>query len=245
MSVHNEEKNLHKSLNSIINQTYRNWELIIIDDNSLDNSLKIILEFCKKDQRIKYFKNSKNKGIPFSLNKALKLSKGELIARMDGDDIAIESRFQKQINYLEKNPKIDILGGGALIHNTNSGLTNKVLMPEFHNEIIDRLFMTSPFIHPTIMAKKEFYKKNNYYNEKYKNSEDYELFFRASKNSTYHNLQEILIEYNFNEKLIYKRLYGSILVRFKNIKKFKEIFQAIYYSTVQIAQSFRFFVKKK
>jgi len=244
MSVHNEENNLHKSLNSIVNQTYKKWELIIIDDNSSDNSLKIILEFCKKDQRIKYFRNSENKGIPYSLNRALKLSQGKFIARMDGDDFAIENRFKMQLKFLENNPKIDILGGGALIHNTCTGLTSKVLMPEYHNEIINQLFKTSPFIHPTIMAKKEFFIKNSFYNENYKNSEDYELFFRASRNSIYHNLQDILIEYNFNEKLIYKRLYGSILVRFKNIKKTNEVFKAMYFSIVQIAQSFRYFTKK-
>src|SRR3989338_10709157 len=108
MSVYNGMPYLPEAVKSILNQTYKNFEFIIIDDASTDQSTKY-LRFLK-DKRIKLIKNSKNLGLAASLNKALKFAKGEYIARMDADDISLPKRFEKQVKFFKKHPSVDICG---------------------------------------------------------------------------------------------------------------------------------------
>ena len=100
MSVYNDSKYLKDSIDSILNQTFKEFELIIVDDCSTDNSLEIIKEYALKDNRVKIIENNKNLGLAVSLNKAWKEAKYDYIARIDGDDICLLDRFEKQMNYL-------------------------------------------------------------------------------------------------------------------------------------------------
>lgn len=108
--VYNVEKYVFEAINSILNQTYKNLEIIIVDDCSSDKTYEIILEMAKKDKRIKIFKNKENKKICYSLNFAFNMSNGYYIARMDGDDISLLDKIEKQVKYLEENKKIDLVG---------------------------------------------------------------------------------------------------------------------------------------
>ena len=110
MPVYNEEKFLAESIGSILNQTYYNFELLILDDASTDNSLKIIKAYAKEDKRIKVIVNQKNRGEAKCRNRLLKNSKTEFIAWMDSDDISLEDRLQTQMDFLKQNPKIDAVG---------------------------------------------------------------------------------------------------------------------------------------
>ena len=101
MSVRNNESFVSKSIDSILNQTYRNFEFLIVDDFSDDNTYKIIKEYEKKDNRIKVFKNDENLGLTKSLNNLITVAKGKIIARQDGDDISLKQRFLKQVNYFQ------------------------------------------------------------------------------------------------------------------------------------------------
>ena len=110
MSVFNGEKHVNSAIKSILNQTFRDFEFIIIDDGSKDNTLKVIKEYAKIDNRIKVIRNLTNIGLTKSLNKAIKLSKGEFIARQDTDDISLPNRLEKQIEFLQKNPDCALCG---------------------------------------------------------------------------------------------------------------------------------------
>ena len=114
MSVYNDELNLENAIKSIINQTHKNFELIIIDDGSNKNTKKKLQKF-KKNKRIRIFHNKKNCGLAYSLNKAIKKSKYDLIARMDSDDTSFRNRIKYQLNFMNKNPKIDVLGSDAVV----------------------------------------------------------------------------------------------------------------------------------
>ena len=110
MPVYNADKFLDESINSILSQTYSEFELLILDDASTDNSLKIIKAYAKEDKRIKVLVNQKNRGEAKCRNILLKNSKTEFIAWMDADDISLPVRLQTQIDFLKKNPTIDIVG---------------------------------------------------------------------------------------------------------------------------------------
>ena len=114
MSVYNTNKSfLAEAIESILNQTYPNFEFIIIDDNSTDGSLSIIEQYMSKDDRIVLIKNKTNIGLTKSLNKGLKLAKGQYIARMDADDVSLPDRFKQQIEYMENNSHVTVIGGIA------------------------------------------------------------------------------------------------------------------------------------
>ena len=103
MSVYNDEKNLPKSIQSILNQSYENFEFLILDDCSTDGTFGVLSEYVKKDERIKIFKNDKNIGLTKSLNYLINNSRGELIARQDSDDVSYKNRFYMQLKFMEEN----------------------------------------------------------------------------------------------------------------------------------------------
>ena len=110
MSVFNRENCLERSINSILSQTFTDFEFVICDDGSSDNSYEKLLEFAKIDKRIKVIKNTKNEGIAFSLNRCLEVSNGEYIAKMDDDDYSHPSRFEREVEFLDTHPEYSIVG---------------------------------------------------------------------------------------------------------------------------------------
>lgn len=177
MSTYKTQENfLRNSINSILNQTYKSIELIIVVDGDEEN-LEIVNEY-KNDDRVKIINNKINIGLPKSLNKALKASTGEYIARMDADDISIKTRIEKQVNFLEQNKNIDLIGTYAYKFGEKNGIS---MYPYTDSESIKyQLLFRSILIHPTIMFRKEFFIKNKLeYNENYEVAQDYELWSRV------------------------------------------------------------------
>ena len=117
MPVFNGERYLTDSINSILNQSFKNFEFIIINDCSTDKTNDILNEYKSLDSRVLVINNIKNKGIAYSLNEAIKISKSDLIVRMDADDISLPNRLKKQLDYMNQNPDIAISGMGAKINN--------------------------------------------------------------------------------------------------------------------------------
>ena len=166
MPVYNAQKYLNKAIDSILAQTYKDFEFIIINDGSTDNSLQIIKKYQKKDKRI-IVKNKKNKGIVAALNDGIKLSRGKYLARMDADDISLPSRFEVQVNFMEKNSKIGVCGTWVEVF----GEINKNYLLKFpiNNELLKiRLLFSVPFAHPSIMMRRDLVVQYNLqYNKKY------------------------------------------------------------------------------
>ena len=202
LPFYNNEKYIKKSLISILNQSYKNWLLILINDCSTDNSFKIVKEVLKKKSvsKKKYIliTNKKNLGITKSLNKALKISKSKYIARADADDFYHKDRFKIQLNYLNKNTEIDVIGSSANIIDLNNKVIEKINMPTSDIDIKENLIFRNTFFHSSIIAKLDFFRKNEFYNENYKNAQDYDLWLRSYKNSNYSNIEDYLIFYRRN-----------------------------------------------
>ncbi|MGL5686063.1 MAG: glycosyltransferase family 2 protein [Vagococcus fluvialis] len=215
MGTFNSEDRIENTVKSIQEQAYSNWELLIVNDCSTDNTENVLKYFQNNDQRIMYWNNDENKGLAYSLNKGLAKSKGQYIMRIDDDDICLPGRIEKQVNFMEKNPQFAILGGNALLVEKNKvwGERRTVENPNKFD-----IFMGQSFIHPTVMMNKDLLLSIGGYSDskKYDRCEDYELWCKFYKNGYKgHNLQDNLILYSEgkNDYKKRKKRYRIIFVK--------------------------------
>ena len=210
----NAGKYIESSIQSILNQTYSNFELIILNDGSSDSTEEIIKSF--KDSRIIYVKNEQNIGLVNTLNKGLKLANGKYIARMDADDISYIDRFSKQYLFLENNPSYIICSSSRKNFNDSNNREHISYMPVSDSAIRISSIFSSPFTHPAVMFRKEIILKNNlFYDENFKYSEDYEFWTRILKHGKGYNFNEVLLAYR---KTPGSQTFNST-INFKNRKK--------------------------
>ena len=211
MGIYNCEKTLSDAIDSIINQTYSDWELIMCDDGSTDNTYQIATKYSEKDNRITVIKNDTNSGLAFSLNHCLKYAKGEYVARMDADDISLPNRFEKQVAFLNKNNDFDVVGSCIqLFDGTNDLNVRKVKeIPEKKD-----LIKGAPHAHPTIMMRKIVYDKLDGYtvSKRTQRCEDLDMWFRFySAGYRGYNLQMPLLKYRESLNDYNKRTLKSAL----------------------------------
>jgi glycosyltransferase involved in cell wall biosynthesis len=219
LPVYNVEKYIKECMDSILNQTLQDFEVLVIDDSSTDNTLKIIESY--KDSRIVIIKKETNRGLVSSLNLGFEVARGKYIARVDGDDINALDRFQKQIQFLELNKHIDICGSALKLIDENE--CKIVTYPRTDEEIKAKLLISCSIAHPTIILRKEaFYNIN--YDINYKHAEDYELWSRIIETHRFYNLQEVLYYYRVHEEqvsLLFKKqqLANDISIKLRLFKK--------------------------
>lgn len=182
---------LVECLDSILNQSFKDFELIILDDCPEDKSSEDIIKNYK-DDRIKYFRNNKNLGISGTRNKLIDISSGEYLAIMDHDDISLPERFKLEVDYLDNNPDIGVVSGNCKFifanYNTN--------YPENDRDIRLSLMQNCFIVHPASMIRKSMLVENNIrYEEEFSPAEDYALWCRLIKITKFHNLSNILLNY--------------------------------------------------
>lgn len=214
MPVYNCSSHIQDCIKSILLQTYPNWELIIVDDGSTDNTIDLILKFS--DKRIKLIKNQNNIGLAASLNKCIDIAAGEFIARMDGDDIMTINRLEIQFKFLTQNTDLDVIGGLAYLIDGNNEILGykKCLNPKNYKEL---LIKQGFFIHPSIMGRKAWFHKFRY-NPNFKRGEDLELWIRSYNSSNFANINHYMIFYREigND---YKEKYFKVYLDLKSIIK--------------------------
>lgn len=197
MSTHNGERFIKEAINSVLGQTFSDFEFLIIDDCSTDLTSVILADYSQKDQRIKIISNSENLGLTKSLNKAIQQAQGEYIARMDDDDISLPERLQKQLSFMEKNPKIALVGClGLIIDERGETIGEKNLALGFP-EIKKRLLFNNQFIHSSLFIRKSVLDKEGFYNNNFKKAQDYELVLRLAGKYPVINLAEKLLKWRF------------------------------------------------
>ncbi len=202
MSVYNGEAYLAEAIESIINQTYKNWELIVINDCSNDSTYDILSDFAKRDERIKVHSNEVNLKLPASLNKAISLSSGKYIARMDADDISLPERLEKQYKFMEENSNIS-LSSCRFMTMKNGVFASGGAGGRCDNDAIRAMLLVSnPILHPGVFAKAEVMKKFNY-DTSLTCTEDLELWTRmAMAGEKMEILPECLLLYRLHDKQI-------------------------------------------
>lgn len=181
MGVYNCEDTIVEAIQSIFNQTYKDWELVICDDASTDKTYEIIKSIQEKyPDKIKLLKNNKNLKLAASLNRCLEVANGDYIARMDGDDLSVNTRFEEQVNFLNEHKEYDLVGTQMISFDENGdiGVVKIVEKPDKFT-----LRWNTPFCHATIMARKYVYEKLNGYtvSTRIKRCEDVDLWFRFYK----------------------------------------------------------------
>ncbi len=197
--AYNVEQYISETIESILSQTFSDFEFIILDDGSTDNTFEIATEYAKKDSRIKVFKNEKNLGIAGNRNKLLTLAKGEYVAWQDSDDISLPFRLEKQVKILDKNKDIGIVGGGLQLFNEKGDLSKR-LFSEQDEELRKKIFRYSPVAQPSAMIRKEVFDKVGNYDLKMPPAEDLDMSFRIGMFYKFANVPEIVVKYREHDK---------------------------------------------
>lgn len=216
---------LEKSIFSILNQTFTDFEFIICDDGSTDNTLEIVKDICKNDNRVIFLKNETNKGLAYVLNKCLENASGEYIARMDSDDESALNRFEKQVNFLDTHKEYGVVTSNADVFDGDVVWKEFVYSEEIAKE--DFLF-NNPIVHGAVMVRKSVYDKVNGYRDipmTYR-VEDYDLFMRIySEGIKIKTLQEKLFRFREDKNALKRRKYryriNEARVRFYGFKLLK------------------------
>ncbi len=195
MPVYNCEKYLSTSIESILHQTFTDFEFIILDDGSTDDSINIIQSYCAQDQRIRLIRNDQNMGIAYSLNKGINIAKGKYIARMDADDISKPERLEKQVEFLETHNEVGILGCCAQVVDASGKLIEHYSVPENHSLIVWILPFGRAFAHPTVMMRTDLIQNIGGYSTDIIYGQDVDLWIRAVGKTQFANLMEELFIY--------------------------------------------------
>lgn len=226
LPTYNGKKYLETAIKSILDQSYKLIELIIVDDGSSDGTEELILEIKKYDSRIIYIKNEVNLGIQKSLNKGLKNARGEYIARIDDDDEWIDKdKIKKQFEFLEKNIDHVIIGTGVIVQNEDRKELFRYVLPESDIDIRKRILSKNCFVHSSVVFRKTTALLVGGYNEseKIKHVEDYDLWLKLGTKGKFHNLQSYSVKFTLREGSISSiNKLDQFKKNIKLIKNFKD-----------------------
>ncbi len=221
MPVYNAEKYLREAIDSILNQTFSDFELLILNDGSLDNSEEVILSYG--DSRIRYIKNEKNIGLVATLNKGLDLIKSEYIFRMDADDISILNRLEIQKNFMDSHPHIGVSSAALERFGNDKAIWQS---PRLNNEIKAYLLFGSSIAHAPCVFRTKILKENNiYYRDIHPHLEDYDLWIRLMKVTDFANIDDVLYRYRVLDHNVTVLNAFSIIERKKKI--YREVLQQL------------------
>ncbi len=203
MPVYNAVPFLRQAIDSILGQTYKNFELIIIDDCSTDGSWEMIKKYENKfPRRIKIIRTEKNlnRGGDSCANLGIEIAKGKYIARMDADDISVPERIEKQVRFLEKNPDVFLLGSNAFVIDKTGNIMGEKLEPQTSMAIYKSYLRFHPMIHPSTMFRRLIEGQKFFYQIKYNANNDYNTFFKLiCQGHKFANLKEKLVYYRIHD----------------------------------------------
>ena len=218
MPVFNAAQFLDQSISSILNQTFSNFEFIIVDDASTDNSWKIIKSYAKKDKRIIAIKNKINLGVSLTSNIAISQSSGKFLARMDADDISFPDRLQKQIDFFKKNKSTVAIGGQCVVIDEFDNVIGNKNFPTKFNKIKDMIFWAVPLQQPSMMINLTKLPKNfTWYQPNQSSAEEINLMFRFMQYGQISNLSDNLLFYrHLNNSLSHKNPKATFKLTLKS-----------------------------
>ncbi len=226
MGVYNCADTIEEAIESLYKQTYKDWELILCDDGSTDNTYSIAERITRQNSnKITLLKNDNNKGLNYTLNRCLQVASGEYIARMDGDDISCEERFEKQVHFLDQNPDFAIVSSD-MVYFDETGTFGYIRHPQ--KPIPKDLLYGTPFCHAPCMVRRKAYMAVNGYSDDVilLRVEDYHLWLKMyEKGYRGYNIHEILYKMRDDRKASQRRKFkyrlNEAYVRFLVIRKFK------------------------
>ena len=223
MSTYNDAAYIKEAIDSVLTQSYTDWEFIIINDASTDNSDAIIKDYVKNDNRFKYLLNKKNKKQAVNLNTCISLAKGQYLAVLDSDDVWIDiHKLKKQVNFLNKHPKYGFVGSWAYLTDKNNNRISLLQFPETDSAIRKYMLIENCFMHDTVLMRKTSVDRIGGYNTKLRSTHDYCLWLKLGLTGKMYIMKDYMLNYRQNPK-------GSTLSKYnqqleetsKIIKEFK------------------------
>ena len=207
MAFYNEARNLPLAIKSLLHQTYSNWELLLWDDGSTDESLKVARSF--PDPRIHVYSDGEHRALGARMNSCLDLANGEYFARMDADDIAYPTRLATQIAFLQHNPSVDLVSSYVSVIDSAGRLLGKMVGPIAHHDIVRHALFGFRMIHPTWLGKLKWFRRYRYVPRGY--AQDQELLFRAYGESEFAVIPKILLAYRQDPLTIRKLIRARVV----------------------------------
>jgi glycosyltransferase involved in cell wall biosynthesis len=199
MPVYNASAYVKEAIESILTQSYKDFEFLIINDGSNDASEELILSF--KDPRIRYVKNEKNLGLIHTLNKGIDLCKGDYILRMDADDISLPDRIKKQVEFMDQHPEVGVCGSDYIQFGKGREIFHQ--SHHAHELILGWTLFNSSVVHPALIMRSSLLKTENpYFNTEYKHAEDYELWSRLIFRCKFADVPETLLKYRLHSSQV-------------------------------------------
>lgn len=225
MSVHNGGRHLKGAVESVLRQTYQDFEFLIVDDGSTDGSTEYLESLSNRDSRVRLFRQEK-RGLVISLNRLIKESRGELLARMDADDISLPDRFQAQVEQFENDPELGVLGGQIEIINDLDEVLREQRYPLTAKECEGILLYGCPVAHPAVMMSRKVVEGVGGYREFFHHSEDYDLWLRISERAPIENLDRVILRYRTHENSVSsahssQQLLGTFLAQAAWLKRLR------------------------
>jgi glycosyltransferase involved in cell wall biosynthesis len=196
MAVYSGREYLRESVQSILDQSFTDFEFIIIDDGSKDGSPNIVRDFAQKDARVQLITQD-NMGLTRSLNKGINLARGRYLARMDSDDIALPLRFQKQVEFLDSHPDHVMVGSQVLLIDPDGDPLCEKAQTQYGHEAIEAALLDKgwPLVHPAVMIRMQTLRDIGGYDERYRTNQDHDLFIRLCERGKVENLPQVLLQY--------------------------------------------------
>lgn len=222
MPAYNAQKFIRSAIESILSQTFKNFEVIIINDCSTDNTLKILKSFARKDPRIRIINNKTRLNIAASLNKGISMAESNLIARMDADDISFPNRLELQYGLINSSKNISVVGADIIIMDIDEQEIAIRSYPNSSKKLKACLFRYSPFAHPTVCFRKNIFEEVGGYNPKYSPTEDLDLWFRLGSKYNFGSVKKPLLKYR-----LYKDSSSNKSLKDLEILVFKIRFDAV------------------
>jgi len=214
----NAEKTLHECIRSIRGQTYHNWEHIIVDDGSTDGTWCCLQRYSAEDSRIRIVGQA-NSGQSKARNVAICEARGKYIALLDADDQSVPKRLELQVEFLEANPDVDVVGGSIVNLSEEGEVLGVSSLPATHEDLAINIFRRNPFFTSTVMARREFFVDLYGFDETLRRVEDHDLWLRGYRSFRYHNMQIPLSYYRHRRRISWSDALHSARVIVRSVRR--------------------------
>jgi glycosyltransferase involved in cell wall biosynthesis len=235
MITHNRARFLPEAIESVLNQTFQDWEMIIVDDASTDNTKDSVDAYARKDDGIVYVCNEAHKKISESRNRSLSHAKGKYIAVLDSDDVWLDvDKLKKQVRFLDENPDHVLVGTGVVVIGVEGEEKKRYLNPQNDPEIRNNIYGRNPFAHSSVMYRKDVVNDLGGYDVSLETAEDYDLFLRLGQRGNMVNLAEYMVGYRVHGSniTISDRLQTMVL-NIALVKKYRGIYPGYFRAIVR------------
>ncbi len=230
MAAYNAAGTIAEAITSIQNQTFSDWELIVVDDASLDDTATVVRDIAAQDPRVHLLQNLVNRGSGASRNRAWRAACSDLIAVLDADDISFSLRLEKQVKFLASHPDVTVLGSGAELRTPQEGVVGQFIPQESDGELRNAILRRCPFVHSTVVMRRTFLESCNGYDESLRRGQDFDLWVRGLSHGRYHNLTEPLVAHRLRTCPTWHSLFLGGWIILRAGRRMSATTQGLYYA---------------